>query len=236
MKSLQLLLGLALITLATRAHARVSTPAGKVSFNLTVLVQQPATVSLRTNITSRSSNTVQTVTSRTKTAVLLNRGMLKLLANSITSLPANVVTNGSLQTDGEGQFFVVTDTTTNYVSNVLRYTTGRGVFSGKETIVRTTPAETLVSETESATSTQFFQLTYNDNFLTTGDGTHTSFVLSGSLVTEWGDHASKFTCSLHLTGGGDGMIQDKFIAIKHGDIEGRLVTPVDLDDRLGSPF
>ena len=151
MKSVKLLLGMALVVLTALASAEAAVavvppvPAGRASFNFTALVQLSDTVSLRTNKTSTGTNIVQTVTSKTKSTILVNKDILKLLVNSITNLPATIVTNAHLATDGKGQFFVVTATTTNNVSGVLSYTTGSWVFSGAETIVTKTPPGTRVS-------------------------------------------------------------------------------------------
>ena len=130
---------LVLLTALASAEAAVAVPAGRVNFNLTALEQMSDTVSLRTNKTSTGTNIVQTVTSKVNTKIAVNSDILKLLVNSITNLPATIVTNAHLATDGKGQFFVVTATTTNNVSSVLSYTTGPWVFSGAETIVTKTP-------------------------------------------------------------------------------------------------
>lgn len=225
---------LVLLTALASAEAAVAVvppvPAGRVNFNLTALEQMSDTVSLRTNKTSTGTNIVQTVTSKVNAKIAVNSDILKLLVNSITNLPATIVTNAHLATDGRGQFFVVTATTTNNVSGVLSYTTGPWVFSGAETIVTKTPPGTRVSETESATSTQAGHLTYNDNLLTTRDGKHTSFNLSGILVTVWGDNAPKFTQSFKLTGSGDGVVKGKAVVITEGTVRGQLTTSVDIDD------
>ena len=204
-------------------------PAGKVNFKLTALTQLADAVTLKTNKTSTGTNIVKTVTSKTQRTVLFNKDILSLLVNSFTNLPTTVVTNGHLATDGKGNFFVVTATTTNDVSSVLSYSADQAVFSGSETTKTKTPPGTLVSETESLTSTQWNDLIYNDSSLTTRNGKHSNFDVSGILTTQWGDKntAPKFSQSLNFNCNGDGTIDDKFVVITSGNVNATLTAVLD---------
>ena len=234
MKTTKLLVGLAMAALlSAKTSAGVQqTPAGKVNFKMIALTQLSDAVTLKTNKTSTSTNIIQTVKSTVQTASLVNKDILKLLVNSFTNMSATVVTNGHLEIDNSGNFYIVTSTTTNNVSSVLSYSTDQWVMSGSETTKTKTPPGTLTSETEALTTTQMVEVGYNDSSLpTTRDGTRTSFSVRGILVNLFGDKdtAPKFTQSLSMTCTGDGTIQNKFVVIKSSSISGNLKT-TDFDD------
>ena len=237
MKTTKIFVGLALATLlSAKAVAAVpANPAGNVSFKMTALTQLLSdAATLKTNKTSTSTNIIRTAKSTVKTTALVNKDILKLLVNSLTNLPTTVVTNGHLEIANNGNFFVVTSTTTNNVSSVLSYSTDQWVKSGSETTNTKPPPGTLTSETEDLTTTQWVHVTYNDNTLTTRDGTHTSFDITGILINQFGDKdtAPKFTQSLSMTCSGDGRIQDKWVVIRSSSINANVKSATDFDDNL----
>jgi hypothetical protein len=182
----------------------------------------PNVVASKTNATSGATNITTTTKFVFTSKPIVNKDILQLLANSITNLPASI-TNEQLMTDGGGSFFVVTPTTTNYVSNVLRISTGSGIVaSGSQTAASKNPPGTF-SYTESATFTQAATLTYDDSALTTRDGTNTVFTLHGLLVTKFKDPAAATTTKFTLTGSGDGHIQVFSMVIK-GVVSGSTST------------
>ena len=231
MRTIKSLAGIAVIgLLAAQASATsVPMPAGKVNFTLNVLTQLADAVTLKTNKASTGTNIVQTIASKTHSTVLHNKGILSLLVNSFTNLPTSVVTNGHVATDGKGNFFVVTATTTNDVSSVLSYSADQAVFSGSETKKTKTPPGTLVSETESATSTQWNDLTYSDSSLNTRNGKHSNFDVSGILTTQWGDKntAPKFSQSLIFNCNGDGTIDGNWVVFTSGNVNANLTAVQD---------
>jgi len=229
MKRIKLLAVVAIMPFLTiRVAAGVSLPTGPVNFKLTALEQKADLVTLRTNKTTTSTNIATTTTSTVKMTTVLNKDILKLLANSLTNLPTTI-TNGQLVTDGEGDFFVVTSTSTNDVTDVLSGDVDDWVFAGSETIVKKTPPGTVTSEIEKATATQVATLTYDDSSRPTRDGTHTSIKLHGLLVTKYGDATSKFTTSFTFTGQGDGTYKGNFVVVS-GTVSGSISGDVDLDD------
>lgn len=233
MKIIRTLICLAIATLlsAKASAADSPAPAGKVHFKMTALTQLADAVTLKTNKTSTGTNIIRTVKSTVHTATLVNKDILRLLVNSLTNLPTTVVTNGHLQIDNDGNFFIVTATTTNDVSSVLSYQTGEWVVSGSETTKTKTPPGTLTSEVETLTTTQSVEVNYDDFGLDTRDGTQTSFEISGILVNHFGDRdrTPKFTQSLSMTGAGDGTIKDEWVVIKSSSMSGDLKT-TDFDD------
>ena len=194
------------------ASARISIPEGPVSFKLTAMQQLPNVVASKTNATSGATNITTTTKYVFTSKSIANNDILQLLANSFTNLPASI-TNEQLMTDGGGDFFVVTPTTTNYVANVLRISTDSTVISGTQTVISKNPPGT-VSFTETATLTQAATLTYDDSALTTRDTTHTTITLHGLLVTKFKDPAVATTTKFTLTGSGDGNIQGVSKVIK----------------------
>jgi hypothetical protein len=230
MKRIKLFAGIAILGLLTLrdAAALPPLPTGPVNFKLSALAQLDDSVTLKTNKTTTSTNITTTTKSAVNTKSVVNKDILKLLANSFTNLPTTI-TNGQLVTDGEGSFFVVTSTSTNDVTSVLKIEFDDWVFSGSEAVVMKSPPGTTTSETETATATQAARLTYDDSELTTRDGKHTTFTLHGLMVTKYGDATTKFTTSFTLTGQGDGSAEDKFVVFS-GTLTGSISGNVDLDD------
>jgi hypothetical protein len=203
-------------------------PTGPVTFKLSALEQLVDSVTLKTNKTTTSTNITTMTKSTASTKSVVNKDLLKLLANSFTNLPTTI-TNGQLVTDGEGSFLVVTSTATNNVSSVLSIEFNRRVISGSESVVMKSPPGTTTSETETATATQAARLSYDDSELTTRDGEHTTITLHGLMVTKYGDATTKFTTSFTLTGQGDGLVEDRFMVFT-GTLTGSISGNVDLDD------
>jgi hypothetical protein len=232
MKRIKLLAVMAMLPfLAVKiAVGAIALPTGPLNFKLTAIQQQtPTSVTFKTNTTSLSTNITTTVKSSLASKTVTDKDILNLLANSFTNLPTTI-TNGQLVSDGEGDVSVVTATSTNNVTAVLRISATSDPFiSGTESTDRVVPPGTVKSETESVTWTQSATLTYNDNGLTTRDGTQTSITLTGLLVTKYNDATSKFTTSFILTGSGVGNVRNKYTLII-GTVSGTVTGNVDLDD------
>ena len=107
MKKIKLLASVAMLGLLTaRVAAGSLLPTGPATFKLSAMSQNDDSVTLKTNKNSTSTNITTTTKSTFDTQSVVNKDMLKLLANSLTNLPP-AITNGQLATDGAGGFYVV---------------------------------------------------------------------------------------------------------------------------------
>jgi hypothetical protein len=231
MKKITLLASVAILGLLT-AKVEAGDPAlptGPANFKLSAMMPNPNSFAFKTNKNSTSTNITTTTKSSFGTKSVMNKDMLKLLANSLTNLPP-AITNGQLVTDGEGDFFVVLSNATFNVSSVLSMQFDEPVFNGSEAITRKVPPGTKTSETESLTANRVATLTYYDSSQATGDGKHTSITFHGLLATKYGDKSLvSFTTSFTLTGQGDGIVDGNFVVLT-GTVTGNITGSVDLDD------
>ena len=181
-------------------------------------------VSVRTNHTATTTN-VTTITKSKETNAPINSGyLLGLLENSFhTNFPSGskliVAGVGSLRSLS---LQVVEKSGSNVLldaSSVFSLTNGVGVTSGITTLIQsTTRTGTKFSGNTTQTATEYVTVTYDDTALTTTDGTHTSFQLSGVLVdmTTVNERTFKTTQVISLRVAGTGTIRDKTNLILKG--------------------
>jgi hypothetical protein len=233
MKQITLLTFCSILTLmAFNACAVVGGISGPVTMTLTAFAQDYSglIVSVRTNHTATTTNVTTITKSKETNAPINSEFLLDLLENSFqTNFPSGskliVAGVGSLRSLS---LLVVDRSGSNVLldaSSVFSLTNGVGVSSGITTLIQsTTRTGTQFSGNTTQTATEYVTVTYNDTALTTTDGTHTNFQLSGVLVDMITENERTFktteVISLHVAG--TGTIRDKTNIILKGTASATL--------------
>lgn len=230
MKKILLLAALPVFSLITlNSRGAPLEASGQAVFTLTAIAQSTSDVitSVRTNHTATTTNITTVTKSKATNAPIDSEYILSLLANSFkTNLPsgAKLIMSGA-----EGFSFLVVDSSGSNVlldaSGVLSISDNLSVESAVETFIQTTSRTgTRNSGNSTETFTEYATLNYNDTALTTADGTHTSFQLSGVLVDMVSTNIKtiKTTESVTLHGTGAGTIQGKNNVILKGTVTATL--------------
>lgn len=202
---------------------------GTATFTVTAFAQEYSgvTASVRTNHTTTTTNVTTITKSKATNAPIDSKFVLRLLANSFKT---NFPTGAKLIMSGVGaySFFVVDSSGSNILldaSSVLSIVDNVSVNSGISTFIATTTrTATKYSGNNTQAFTEYVTLTYDDATLTTTDGTHTNFQLSGILADMYSENVrtAKTTESVTLHGAGTGTIQGKTNIILKGTITATL--------------
>jgi hypothetical protein len=200
MKLIKCIVVLATGLLANRAPAIVLGPLGPLTIQLTGKAQDQNATQVKSNPpTFKWSTTNSTYTTEQ---------ILDLLRNSFnTSLP----THGILAVDPCGNIAVTDETGTNvflYVGSVLTFEFANAVFSGQN-----------VDDANGGLNIQLTAqctLRYDDSSKSTGDGTTTSFTLTGQVIERqtFNNHTGKSALSFSMEGSGYGSFRNHFLVFK----------------------
>jgi len=231
MKKITMLAVIPLLMLVT-IHAWAAAPleaSGTATFTLTAYAQKylDMTVSIKTHYTSTTTNVTTVTKSKATNTPIDSAVILGLLENSFkTNFPsgAELIMSGV-----ENYSFLVVDSTgTNVLldaSTVLSIAANVSVDSGRETLIqKTSHTGTKDSGNNTERIIEYATLSYDDNALTTKDGTHTNFQLSGILVDMLSENigTDRATQSVTLRGAGTGTIQGKSNIILKGTVTAAL--------------
>lgn len=166
-------------------------------------------VSAKTNLVRGATNDTTVLKSTTTNSTINATSLLGLLANSFnTNFPEG--TQLLLTGNPGGYSFAVSDSTgTNVstlpVSTVLIEYVVSEINSSRQTELITNEVLSAGNLTQSFTATVAIQ--YRDNAMTTGDGTHTSFVWNGlaeiKASTGLATGAATENVTINVTGGGE---------------------------------
>ncbi len=212
------------LALTFRAQAILLPVFGPATINFSASEQNLyfSQVSSNASHTSTSTNITQVYKSSVTNFVINSAYLLNLLTNSLNT---NLPPGAKLFMEGSSSFiFYVTDSTgTNTILNsstvgtVLLLTYSARAIAGSETYITSQSASgTTHSGNDTEAYTEYVILSYDDSALTTGDGTHSTFQISGILVEKLSNTIAtgKYKETVSLPGAGGGRIRDTYVVMK----------------------